>query len=80
MILRSTDSVTHMLFTYDKPSRIVMTAIALVLISAIIVYYYSAGALLSIYAEELLLNNTNIESSDPYITDSNFTLETIATG
>lgn len=57
-----------------------MTAVVLVFISAIIVYYYSAGAHLSIYAEELLLNNTNVESRDPYVTDSNFTVETVATG
>jgi glucose/arabinose dehydrogenase len=69
-----------MLFRCDKPSRIIKPAVALVLISAIIACYYSAGTDLSIYAQELFLNNTNIEPGDPYVTDPNFTVETVATG
>ncbi len=69
-----------MLFRYDKPSRIITPGVTLVLISAIIACYYSAGTDLSIYAQELFLNNTNIEPGDPYVTDPNFTVETVATG
>jgi glucose/arabinose dehydrogenase len=53
---------------------------ALVLISAIIACYYSAGTDLSVYAQGALLNNTNVQPGDPYVTDPNFTLETVATG
>src|SRR5918997_2955316 len=56
-----------------------MTAVALVFISAIIIYYYSAGAHLSVYAQGIL-NNTNTEFGAPYVTDANFTVETVATG
>jgi glucose/arabinose dehydrogenase len=69
-----------MLFRCEKPSRIITPAMALVLIYAIIACYYSAGTDLSIYAQELFLNNTNIEPGDPYVTDPNFTVETVATG
>ena len=57
-----------------------MTTVVLLLISLIIVYYYSVVTHASIYAQELLLNDTNIQGSDPYITDPNFTVETVATG
>ena len=69
-----------MLFRCDKPSRIITPAMALVLISAIIACYYSAGTDLSVYAQGALLNNTNVQPGDPYVTDPNFTLETVATG
>jgi glucose/arabinose dehydrogenase len=57
-----------------------MILVALMLISVIIVHYYSASKQVSIYAQELLYNNTAVESSDPYVTDSNFAVETVATG
>jgi glucose/arabinose dehydrogenase len=70
-----------MLNTCDEPSRIIMTTVVLLLISLIIVaYYYSVATHVSIFAQELLLNDTNIQGSDPYITDPNFTVETVATG
>ena len=50
------------------------------LISIIIVCYYSALKQVSIYAQELLYRNATVESSDPYATDPNFTVETVATG
>ena len=69
-----------MLFRCDKPSRIITPAMALVLISAIIACYYSAGTDLSVYAQGALLNNTNVQPGDPYVTDPNFTVETVTTG
>ena len=51
------------------------------LISVIIAYYYSSVTTqVSVYAQESLYNRTNIEPSDPYITDPNITVETVATG
>jgi aldose sugar dehydrogenase len=69
-----------MLFRCDKPSRIITPGVALVLISSIIACYYSAGTDLSVYAQGALLNNTNVQPGDPYVTDPNFTVETVATG
>src|SRR5918997_6323139 len=69
-----------MLFRCDKPSRIITPAMAVVLISAIIVCYHSAGTDLSVYAQGALLNNTNVQPGDPYVTDPNFTVETVTTG
>jgi glucose/arabinose dehydrogenase len=80
MILFSTVCYIHMLNTCDKPSRIIMTTTVLLLVSLIIAYYYSVTTHVSIYAQELLLNDTNIQGSDPYITDPNFTVEAMATG
>jgi glucose/arabinose dehydrogenase len=57
-----------------------MTLVTLMLISVIIVYYYSVTTQVSIYAQELLYSTANVEPSDPYITDPNFTVETLATG
>jgi hypothetical protein len=71
---------THMLNTCDKPSRIIMTMVALVLISLIIAYYYSVEANISIYAQEVLLSNSKVEPGDPYVTDPNFTVYTVAAG
>lgn len=69
-----------MLNTCDKPSRIIMTTVVLLLVCLIIAYYYSVATHVSIYAQELLPNDTKIQGSDPYITDPNFTVETVATG
>lgn len=69
-----------MLNTCDKPSRIIMTMVALVLISLIIAYYYSVEANISIYAQEVLLSNNKVEPGDPYVTDPNFTVYTVAAG
>ena len=81
MILCSTVVLhTHMLNTCDKPSRIIMTMVALVLISLIIAYYYSVEANISIYAQEVLLSNNKVEPGDPYVTDPNLTVYTVAAG
>src|SRR5215210_2886721 len=64
----------------DTPFRFIMILVAFMLISVIIVCYYSALKQVSIYAQELLYSNATVESSDPYVTDPNFTVETIATG
>lgn len=71
-----------MLFTCDKPSRIVMTtAITLAFLSVIIAYFYLVETNVLVYAQELFfLNNSNIESIHPYVTDPNFAIETVATG
>lgn len=57
-----------------------MTLVALMLISLIIVYYYSLAMQISIYAQELRYSNPDDVSSYPYVNDSNFTVETVATG
>src|SRR5215210_1323464 len=64
----------------DTPFRFIMILVALMLISVIIVCYYSASKQVSIYAQELLYSNATVESSGPNVTDSNFTVETVATG
>src|SRR3712207_356107 len=69
-----------MLALSNKHSGIVITLIALVIIYTIIFSYYSVATPFSIYAQELLLNDTNSQSGDPYVTDPNFTIETVATG
>ena len=50
------------------------------LISVIVAYYYSVTTQVSIYAQELLYSTANVEPSDPYVTDPNLTVETVATG
>jgi glucose/arabinose dehydrogenase len=57
-----------------------MILVALILISVIIAYYYSASKQVSTYAQDLLYSNATVESGNPYVTDSNFTVETVATG
>jgi glucose/arabinose dehydrogenase len=57
-----------------------MKLVALMLISVIIAYYYSVATQVSIYAQELLYSNANVEPNDPYVTDSNLTVKTVATG
>lgn len=57
-----------------------MTLVALMLISVIVAYYYSVTTQVSIYAQELLYSTANVEPSDPYVTDPNLTVETVATG
>jgi glucose/arabinose dehydrogenase len=75
-----------MLFTCDKPSRIIMTAVTLVFISVIIAYCYLAETNVLVYAQEvyahelLFLNNSNIEPTQPNVTDPNLAIETVATG
>ena len=64
----------------DTTHRLIMTLVALMLISILIAYYYSVTTEVSIYAQQLLHNNTNVEPSDPYVTDPNFTVQTVATG
>jgi len=56
-----------------------MKLVALMLISVIIAYYYSVATQVSIYAQELLYSNANVEPNDPYVTDSNLTVKTVAT-
>src|SRR5215208_5016095 len=68
------------LCVYGTPFRLIMILVAFLLINVIIVCYYSALKQVSIYAQELLYSNATIESSDPYVTDPNFTVETVATG
>ena len=69
-----------LLYVSVKPSRLMMELVALMLISVIIIYYYSAAKQLSIYAQELLYSNAYVEPGNPYVTDSNLTIETVATG
>jgi glucose/arabinose dehydrogenase len=68
------------LCVYGTPFRLIMILVAFMLISIIIVCYYSALKQVSIYAQELLYSNATVESSNPYVTDPNFTVETVATG
>jgi glucose/arabinose dehydrogenase len=68
------------LYACGTPHRPIMKLVALMLISVIIVYYYSVAQQVSIYAQELLYSNGNVEPSGPYVTDSNLTVETVATG
>jgi glucose/arabinose dehydrogenase len=46
----------------------------------VIVALYSVTTQVSIYAQELLYNNTPVAPSDPQIRDPNITVETVATG
>jgi glucose/arabinose dehydrogenase len=57
-----------------------MILVAFILISVIIVYYFSTSKQIPTYAQELLYSNATIESGDPYVNDSNFAVETVATG
>jgi glucose/arabinose dehydrogenase len=57
-----------------------MALVALMLISVVIAYYYSVTTQVSIYAQESLYTNATVEPSEPYVTDPNFTVETVATG
>src|SRR5215210_9276026 len=64
----------------DTPFRFIMILVAFMLISVIIVCYYSASKQVSIYAQELVYSNPTVESGGPNVTDSNFAIETVATG
>src|SRR5215210_1351376 len=68
------------LCVYGTPFRPIMILVAFMLITVVIVCYYSALKQVSIYAQELLYSNTTVESSDPFVTDPNFAVETVATG
>jgi aldose sugar dehydrogenase len=57
-----------------------MILVVFILISVIIVYYYSTSKQVPTYAQELLYSNASVESGDPYVNDSNFAVETVATG
>jgi glucose/arabinose dehydrogenase len=77
--IRDLAFLVPLLYVCGKPSRLIMKLVALMLISVIIIYY-SAATQLSIYGQELLYSNTYVEAGDPYVTDSNLTIETVATG
>ena len=62
------------------PFRLIISLVALILISVILVYYYSTSKQVPTYAQELLYSNATVESGDPYVNDSNFAVETVATG
>ena len=55
-----------------------MILVAFILISIIIVYYYSTSKQVPTYAQELLYSNATVESGDRYVNDSNFAVETVA--
>ena len=68
-----------MLWICNTPSRVTITLVVLVLISAIVAYY-SVTRQVSIYAQELLYDNTSVDLTDPQIRDPNITVEIVATG
>jgi glucose/arabinose dehydrogenase len=64
----------------NRPLQLVTTILASMLISLIIVYYYSITMQISTHAQELLHSNSSVIPSDPHVYDSNLTVETVATG
>src|SRR5262245_39117151 len=62
------------------PLQLVMTILVSALISLIMVYYYSITMQISTHAQELLHSNSSVIPSNPYVYDSNLTVETVATG
>lgn len=57
-----------------------MRVVALMLISLVISYFYFVAIQISIYAQELHYSSTDVVPSDPYVNDTNFAVETVATG
>jgi glucose/arabinose dehydrogenase len=57
-----------------------LTFVALMLISLMIFYYYSLSMQISIHAQELVYSKPEIVTNEPFVNDSNITVETVVSG